>query len=176
MKNISVSVCFFLMTCTMALAENNKILEANLDTPIVISLTNKHDGGEWLLESKPDNLQIESTRKGYLYTYFIFKSPESLQGPVSFKYQSGAQSDKRTYFVKVTGTPALEKNARQKTTAESGENLVIISEDKKRDVVLKMPENIQLYLKNLVEEGLYDTALTEIQRLEGSEQENIDRN
>lgn len=176
MKKFAVSACFLFLVCNQVIAEENKILEANTGTPIVISLTNKHDGGEWLLEGKPDNLQMESTRKGYLYTYFIFKSLEALQGPVSFKYQSGAQSDKRTYFVKVSATPHSEKSVRAQSAPESKDDLVIISEEKKRDVVLKMPENVQLYLKNLVEEGLYDTALTEIERLESSENENIERN
>jgi len=169
MKKILV-VCLTLFTGFLFAEDKNRSLEAEAGTPIVISLANKQDGGEWEMIRKPDDLTLENKRKGYLYTYFILKSESELQGPATFIYKSGKVEDERTYFIRIlpkkTGENPESSGPIETLSAKERKELVVVSEKSRPASFLKMPENTRLYITNLAEEGLYDQALTEISRLE----------
>jgi tetratricopeptide (TPR) repeat protein len=160
-------VCLFLLALSPAFlfGVKTKILDVQTGVPVVISLANKHDGGEWVLESKPDTLMVKNKRKGYLYTYFIFISEKTIQGPLVFEYRNGKEKEKQTYFIRV------KEGQKSDQKAMDARELVMVSENNKDKAMIKIPENVQLYITNLAEEGLYREALEEINRLLESTEE-----
>ncbi len=158
----------FLLPLFMFAEEKNQSLEAEIHTPIVVSLANKQDGGEWELVQKPDSLKIENKRKGYLYTYFILKSQSPLQGMVAFSYQQGRAKDDRTYFIRILDKENKENPSSkiESWSAKEKNELVVVAEKNKPSSYAKVPENMKAYIVNLIEEELYNQALIVINQEE----------
>ncbi len=171
-KVLSIFITILISTNIFsAINKKNQILDVNIGLPIVISLINKHDGGSWVLKNKPDGIELQSNRKGYLKTYFFFKSTKIIQGPITFEYTDGKTKAYKTYFIRVHHD--LNKvDLRKESKSEN--DLVIVTEDSKRHSTLKMPKNAKLYINNLVEEKLYDKALQEILKIKEMENKSID--
>lgn len=162
MKKSIIFFLFILLSINTITSAATKILDVELGVPVIISLANKHDGGEWTISSKPDSVLLKNKRKGYLYSYFIFKSTKAIQGPLVFKYQNGKSADQRTYFLRIK---ASEKKQLSSNKDEKKE-LVIVSEKNQRKADIKIPGNVKLYINNLIEEELYEKALLELQKIE----------
>lgn len=178
-KSILFTIILFLcfnMVFSQPKSSGDKLIEAEINTAIVVSLVNKQDGGEWEMESKPQGLNLQERRKGALYNYFIFKTPDLIQGPVTFVYKNGQKPDKKIYFVKTRyAQNKTEENSLSDADREQLKKLVIVSENKKQSSLFPSPENIKIYIDELVEEKLYEKALSELGRIEGDETRNNDK-
>jgi len=64
MKKIYLILFIFLLVQESFAQNKNKILEVEVETPIVISLSNKQDGGEWSIEKEIEGLELTEKRKG----------------------------------------------------------------------------------------------------------------
>lgn len=174
MKKLAVSLLFSLLLPVFGFSLKTKILNVETGVPVIISLASKHDGGNWVLDSKPDALKLENRRKGYLYSYFIFKSQQVVQGPIIFKYKNGKAKDSKTYFVKVAYAPHKKVQNTGKT-----KELVVVSEKSSRQQNVKVPGNIKKYINNLIEEGLFEEAKKQVNRLlegEGDKSSKVSKN
>lgn len=168
--------------------ENSKIIEIEIGSPIVISLTNHHDGGEWEIQSKPEDLQLQEKRKGYISTYFVFKANKLTQGPVSFLYKNGNTADKKIYFINVKEKSAVtnplngKQNNYNNIKGSDSENsqsnktneMVIVTKKADNKSVTELPDTVKTFIDDLVQEELYEKALSEITKLEEGEKTSLD--
>jgi len=148
------------------------MINASINTPIVISLQNKYDNGEWQIESKPDGLNLETSRKGQLYTYFVFKATKEFKGILIFNYiKENEKIDIRTYVVNIKGKDD------EIPVAKEDKPLVIIPEKKEKDETkIGTTYSIKKYITELIETGLLQKAKQEIEKiLENQEKYNIEK-
>ncbi|HCL56134.1 MAG TPA: hypothetical protein DHW82_03885 [Spirochaetia bacterium] len=187
MKKIYLILFIFLLVQESFAQNKNKILEVEVETPIVISLSNKQDGGEWSIEKEIEGLELTEKRKGYLYTYFIFKSYKILEGTLIFKYKkSGSKEtqsdftsdikkienneDTRIYSIKVipkSASSVISSLEKQGIESEKEKPLVVSEKDKK---TIEKPNQIKLFIEDLIDENLLDEAFNEVSRIEENQE------
>jgi len=173
LKQTSILLILLISIANIALSKNNDaiIINANINTPIVISLQNKYDNGEWQIESKPGGLNLETNRKGQLYTYFVFKATNEIKGTLIFNYiKDNEKIDIRTYIINIKGKEETIPNSKEDKA------LVIIPKEKEKDET-KMSDKytIKKYISELIESGLVLKAKQELDKIVESQKYDVEK-
>ncbi len=107
MKRILLTIVFTLISSTLFPIN---FIKSKTNTPIILSVQNKNDKGDWFVFEKPKHLKLESKKKGYLYTYFIFKSSHPLIGKVILRLSKNEQiKETKEYYLKIIDDKSSKK-------------------------------------------------------------------